>query len=109
MAQFTREYFMRDAMERYSSAAKPDPKQDEQGIIMDGIDMFQRGLGQTLGGDLETVGQLTGSQGIKDAGRGVSAWADGQLDQASTPMREAMGKQFFQENAETGAIEAGDA
>ncbi|CAD7530569.1 hypothetical protein KBAH04_17990 [Aeromonas hydrophila] len=76
---------------------------------MDGIDMFQRGLGQTLGGDLETVGQLTGSQGIKDAGRGVSAWADGQLQEASTPMREAMGKQFFQENAETGAIEAGDA
>ncbi|MDM5134081.1 hypothetical protein OB953_00450 [Aeromonas salmonicida] len=109
MAQFTREDFMRDAMARYSSAAKPDPKQDEQGIIMDGIDMFQRGLGQTLGGDLETVGQLTDSQGIKDAGRGVSAWADGQLDQASTPMREAMGKQFFQENAETGAIEAGDA
>ncbi|WP_241461194.1 LPD38 domain-containing protein [Aeromonas hydrophila] len=109
MAQFTREDFMRDAMARYSSAAKPDPKQDEQGIIMDGIDMFQRGLGQTLGGDLETVGQLTGSQGVKDAGRGVSAWADGQLQEASTPMREAMGKQFFQENAETGAIEAGDA
>lgn len=109
MAQFTREDFMRDAMARYSSAAKPDPKQDEQGIIMDGIDMFQRGLGQTLGGDLETVGQLTGSQGIKDASRGVSAWAEGQLQEASTPMREAMGKQFFQENAETGAIEAGDA
>ena len=28
MAQFTREDFMRDAMERYSSAVKPDPKQD---------------------------------------------------------------------------------
>ena len=109
MAQFTREDFMRDAMARYSSAAKPDPKQDEQGIIMDGIDMFQRGLGQTLGGDLETVGQIADSQGLKDAGRGVSAWADGQLQEVSTPMREAMGKQFFQENAETGAIEAGDA
>ncbi|MCR4450658.1 PLxRFG domain-containing protein [Aeromonas veronii] len=76
---------------------------------MDGIDMFQRGLGQTLGGDLETVGQIADSQGLKDAGRGVSAWADGQLQEVSTPMREAMGKQFFQENAETGAIEAGDA
>lgn len=108
MAQFTREDFMRDAMERYSSAAKPDPKQDEQGIIMDGIDMFQRGLGQTLGGDLETVGQLTGSQGIKDAGRGVSAWADGQLQQVSPEMREAMGKQFVVEN-EDGSIGAGDA
>ncbi|AUY11179.1 LPD38 domain-containing protein [Aeromonas sp. ASNIH2] len=82
---------------------------DDQGIFGDVVDMFQRGLGQTLGGDLETVGQLADSQGIKDAGRGVSAWADGQLQEASTPMREAMGKQFFQENAETGAIEAGDA
>ncbi|MFM5015334.1 LPD38 domain-containing protein [Aeromonas veronii] len=109
MAQFTREDFMRDAMARYGSEAKPDPKQDEQGIIMDGLDMFQRGLGQTLGGDLETVGQIADSQGLKDAGRGVSAWADGQLQEVSTPMREAMGKQFFQENTETGAIEAGDA
>lgn len=109
MAQFTREDFMRDAMARYGSEAKPDPKQDEQGIIMDGLDMFQRGLGQTLGGDLETVGQIAESQGLKDAGRGVSAWADGQLQEVSTPMREAMGKQFFQENTETGAIEAGDA
>ncbi|HHQ4739209.1 TPA: LPD38 domain-containing protein [Aeromonas veronii] len=109
MAQFTREDFMRDAMARYGSEAKPDPKQDEQGIIMDGLDMFQRGLGQTLGGDLETAGQIADSQGLKDAGRGVSAWADGQLQEVSTPMREAMGKQFFQENAETGAIEAGDA
>lgn len=109
MAQFTREDFMRDAMARYGSEAKPDPKQDEQGIIMDGLDMFQRGLGQTLGGDLETVGQIADSQGLKDAGRGVSAWADGQLQEVSAPMREAMGKQFFQENAETGAIEAGDA
>ncbi|MFB2850252.1 LPD38 domain-containing protein [Aeromonas veronii] len=109
MAQFTREDFMRDAMARYGSEAKPDPKQDEQGIIMDGLDMFQRGLGQTLGGDLETVGQIADSQGIKDAGRGVSAWADDQLQEVSTPMREAMGKQFFQENTETGAIEAGDA
>ncbi|MGN4997380.1 LPD38 domain-containing protein [Aeromonas sp. 80P] len=109
MAQFTREDFMRDAMARYGSEAKPDPKQDEQGIIMDGLDMFQRGLGQTLGGDLETVGQIADSQGLKDAGRGVSAWADGQLQEVSTPMREAMGKQFFQENTDTGAIEAGDA
>ncbi|MFB2873695.1 LPD38 domain-containing protein [Aeromonas jandaei] len=109
MAQFTREDFMRDAMERYGSRQQPDPQSDEQGIIMDGIDMFQRGLGQTLGGDLEAVGQITDSQGIKDAGRGVSAWADGQLQEVSTPMREAMGKQFFQENADTGAIEAGDA
>ncbi|HDN9018221.1 TPA: hypothetical protein P2I16_000168 [Aeromonas salmonicida] len=93
----------------FEQSRKPAEQESDQGIWGDAVDMFQRGLGQTLGGDLETVGQLTGSQGIKDAGRGVSAWADGQLDQASTPMREAMGKQFFQENAETGAIEAGDA
>ncbi|WP_050490061.1 LPD38 domain-containing protein [Aeromonas jandaei] len=109
MAQFTREDFMRDAMERYGSRQQPDPQSNEQGIFGDTVDMFQRGLGQTLGGDLETVGQITDSQGIKDAGRGVSAWADGQLQEVSTPMREAMGKQFFQENADTGAIEAGDA
>ncbi|WP_324019909.1 LPD38 domain-containing protein [Aeromonas hydrophila] len=109
MAKPTRDDFIAAARARYLPQQPDDSGGDEQGIIMDGIDMFQRGLGQTLGGDLETVGQLTDSQGIKDAGRGVSAWADGQLDQASTPMREAMGKQFFQENAETGAIEAGDA
>ncbi|MGE6115267.1 LPD38 domain-containing protein [Aeromonas salmonicida] len=93
----------------FEQSRKPAEQESDQGIWGDAVDMFQRGLGQTLGGDLETVGQLTDSQGIKDAGRGVSAWADGQLEQASTPMREAMGKQFFQENAETGAIEAGDA
>ncbi|ELI6443040.1 hypothetical protein RRM56_000647 [Aeromonas salmonicida subsp. salmonicida] len=109
MAKPTRDDFIAAARARYLPQQPDDNGGDEQGIIGDTVDMFQRGLGQTLGGDLETVGQLTGSQGIKDAGRGVSAWADGQLDQASTPMREAMGKQFFQENAETGAIEAGDA
>ncbi|MFB2888342.1 LPD38 domain-containing protein [Aeromonas veronii] len=93
----------------FEQSRKPEDQPDEQGIIMDGIDMFQRGLGQTLGGDLETVGQIADSQGLKDAGRGVSAWADSQLQEVSTPMREAMGKQFFQENTETGAIEAGDA
>ncbi|MFQ2095540.1 LPD38 domain-containing protein [Aeromonas veronii] len=93
----------------FEQSRKPEEQPDEQGIIMDGIDMFQRGLGQTLGGDLETVGQIADSQGIKDAGRGVSAWADSQLQEVSTPMREAMSKQFFQENTDTGAIEAGDA
>ncbi|WP_429060953.1 LPD38 domain-containing protein [Aeromonas hydrophila] len=109
MAKPTRDDFIAAARARYSTQQPEPTESDEQGIFGDAVDMFQRGLGQTLGGDLETVGQLTDSQGIKDAGRGVSAWADGQLEQASTPMREAMGKQFFQENAETGAIEAGDA
>jgi hypothetical protein len=109
MAKPTRDDFIAAARARYSTQQQAPADTNEQGIFGDTVDMFQRGLGQTLGGDLETVGQLTGSQGIKDAGRGVSAWADGQLDQASTPMREAMGKQFFQENTETGAIEAGDA
>lgn len=109
MAKPTREDFIAAARARYLPQQPDDSGGSEQGIFGDTVDMFQRGLGQTLGGDLETVGQLTGSQGIKDAGRGVSAWADGQLQEASTPMREAMGKQFFQENAETGAIEAGDA
>lgn len=109
MAKPTRDDFIAAARARYLPQQPDNSGGDEQGIIGDAVDMFQRGLGQTLGGDLETVGQLTDSQGIKDAGRGVSAWADWQLEQASTPMREAMGKQFFQENAETGAIEAGDA
>ncbi len=109
MAKPTREDFIAAARIRYGSK-QPEPASDnDQGFIMDGIDMLQRGFGQTFGGDLEAIGQIADSQGIKDAGRGVSAWADGQLDQASTPMREAMGKQFFQENSETGAIEAGDA
>lgn len=109
MAKPTREDFIAAARARYLPQQPDDSGGNEQGIFGDTVDMFQRGLGQTLGGDLETVGQLTGSQGIKDAGRGVSAWADEQLQEASAPMREAMGKQFFQENAETGAIEAGDA
>ncbi|MGL6388627.1 hypothetical protein ACSZND_02985 [Aeromonas hydrophila] len=109
MAKPTREDFIAAARARYSTQQQAPTDVKEQGIFGDAVDMFQRGLGQTLGGDLETVGQLTGSQGVKDAGRGVSAWADGQLQEASTPMREAMGKQFFQENTETGAIEAGDA
>ncbi|MFH7526465.1 LPD38 domain-containing protein [Aeromonas sp. A5] len=109
MAKPTRDDFIAAARTRYSTQQQAPADSSEQGIFGDTVDMFQRGLGQTLGGDLETVGQLTDSQGIKDAGRGVSAWADGQLDEVSTPMREAMGKQFFQENAETGEIEAGDA
>ncbi|MDM5138438.1 hypothetical protein OB959_01310 [Aeromonas bestiarum] len=109
MAKPTRDDFIAAARARYLPRQPDDSGGNEQGIFGDTVDMFQRGLGQTLGGDLETVGQLTGSQGIKDAGRGVSAWADEQLQEASAPMREAMGKQFFQENAETGAIEAGDA
>ncbi|MBO0503951.1 hypothetical protein FED29_010805 [Aeromonas veronii] len=109
MANPTREDFIAAARARYSTQQQAPTDTNEQGIFGDVIDMWQRGLGQTLGGDFETVGQIADSQGIKDAGRGVSAWADGQLQEVSTPMREAMGKQFFQENAETGAIEAGDA
>jgi hypothetical protein len=109
MAKPTRDDFIAAARERYSTQQQAPADTNEQGIIGDTVDMFQRGLGQTLGGDLEAVGQITDSQGVKDAGRGVSAWADGQLQEVSTPMREAMGKQFFQENADTGAIEAGDA
>ncbi|QJT28377.1 PLxRFG domain-containing protein [Aeromonas media] len=109
MAKPTRDDFIAAARTRYSTQQPEPTESNEQGIIGDAVDMFQRGLGQTLGGDLETVGQLADSQGIKDAGRGVSEWADGQLQEASTPMREAMGKQFFEENVETGAIEAGDA
>lgn len=109
MANPTREDFIAAARARYSTQQQAPTDNNEQGIFSDTVDMFQRGLGQTLGGDLETVGQIADSQWIKDAGRGVSAWADGQLQEVSPPMREAMGKQFFQENADTGAIEAGDA
>ncbi|BBQ53952.1 hypothetical protein WP2S18C03_30330 [Aeromonas veronii] len=109
MANPTREDFIAAARARYSTQQQAPTDTNEQGIFSDTVDMFQRGLGQTLGGDLETVGQIADSHGLKDAGRGVSAWADGQLQEVSTPMREAMGKQFFQENTETGAIEAGDA
>lgn len=109
MAKPTRDDFIAAARTRYSTQQQAPADASEQGIFGDTVDMFQRGLGQEMGGVLETVGQLADSQGIKDAGRGVSAWADGQLDEVSTQMREAMGKQFFQENAETGEIEAGDA
>lgn len=109
MAQFTREDFMRDAMERYGSSPQQTPDSaSEQGIFGDVIDMGQRGAAQTAAGDLETLGQLTGSQSIKDAGRSVGAWGEGQLQQVSPEMREAMGKQFVVEN-EDGSIGAGDA
>ncbi|MGU5678092.1 LPD38 domain-containing protein [Aeromonas allosaccharophila] len=109
MAKFTREDFMRDAMERYGSSPQQAPDSaSEQGIFGDVIDMGQRGAAQTAAGDLETLGQLTGSQSIKDAGRSVGAWGDGQLQQVSPEMREAMGKQFVVEN-EDGSIGAGDA
>lgn len=109
MAKPTREDFIAAARARYSTQQPEPASSNEQGIFGDAVDLFQLGLGQTFGGDLETVGQLADSQGIKDAGRGLSAWGEGQMNEVSTPMREAMGKQFFQENAETGAIEAGDA
>ncbi|MFM5873891.1 LPD38 domain-containing protein [Aeromonas veronii] len=108
MANPTREDFIAAARARYSTQQQAPTDTNEQGIFSDTVDMFQRGLGQTLGGDLETVGQIADSQGIKDAGRGVSAWADSQLQEVSTPMREAMGKQFVVEN-EDGSIGAGDA
>ncbi|WP_162516173.1 PLxRFG domain-containing protein [Aeromonas veronii] len=109
MAKFTREDFMRDAMERYGSSPQQAPDSaSEQGIVGDVIDMGQRGAAQTAAGDLETLGQLTGSQSIKDAGRSVGAWGEGQLQQVSPEMREAMGKQFVVEN-EDGSIGAGDA
>ncbi|MGL4868795.1 MAG: LPD38 domain-containing protein [Aeromonas veronii] len=109
MAKFTREDFMRDAMERYGSRQQQVPDSaSEQGIFGDTIDMFQRGAAQTAAGDLETLGQLTGSQSIKDAGRSVGAWGEGKLQQVSPEMREAMGKQFVVEN-EDGSIGAGDA
>ncbi|MFQ1974479.1 PLxRFG domain-containing protein [Aeromonas veronii] len=109
MAKFTREDFMRDAMERYGSSPQQAPDSaSEQGIFGDVIDMWQRGTAQAAAGDLETLGQLTGSQSIKDAGRSVGAWGEGQLQQVSPEMREAMGKQFVVEN-EDGSIGAGDA
>jgi len=109
MAQFTREDFMRDAMERYGSSPQQAPDNaSEQGIFGDVIDMGQRGAAKAAAGDLETLGQLTGSQSIKDAGRSVGAWGEGQLQQVSPEMREAMGKQFVVEN-EDGSIGAGDA
>ncbi|SIR40615.1 hypothetical protein SAMN05880558_11346 [Aeromonas sp. RU39B] len=103
----TREDFIEAARQRYLPQSQTQP--EEQNTFYDAVDLVQRGAAQTLGGDLETVGQLADSQGIKDAGRGISAWGDSQLQQVSTPMREAMGKQFFQEDKDTGAIEAGDA
>ncbi|HHQ4624476.1 TPA: LPD38 domain-containing protein [Aeromonas veronii] len=109
MAKFTREDFMRDAMERYGSSPQQAPDNaSEQGIFGDVIDMGQRGAAKAAAGDLETLGQLTGSQSIKDAGRSVGAWGEGQLQQVSPEMREAMGKQFVVEN-EDGSIGAGDA
>lgn len=88
--------------------AQQAPQASEQGTFGDLADSFQRGVAQTVGGDLETLGQLTDSQKSKDMGRAVSAWGDSQTAQMSQAGQEAMNKQFFVEN-DDGTISAGDA
>ncbi|MDM5117182.1 LPD38 domain-containing protein [Aeromonas hydrophila] len=102
----TYEDFLRQEMR---NIPQPDPEPtSDQGVIGDTVDMFQRGVGQTFGGDAETLGQLTDSQTIKDAGRAISDWGEGQMQEVSPEMRAAMGKQFVVENPD-GSISAGDA
>ncbi|MGU5817876.1 LPD38 domain-containing protein [Aeromonas caviae] len=102
----TYEDFLRQEMR---NIPQPDPEPtSDQGVFGDTVDMFQRGLGQTAGGDAETLGQLTDSQTIKDAGRAISDWGEGQMQEVSPEMRAAMGKQFVVENPD-GSISAGEA
>ncbi|MGL6306855.1 LPD38 domain-containing protein [Aeromonas caviae] len=102
----TYEDFLRQEMR---NIPQPDPEPtSDQGIFGDTIDMFQRGVGQTFGGDAETLGQLTDSQTIKDTGRAISDWGEGQMQEVSPEMRAAMDKQFVVENPD-GSISAGDA
>ncbi|MCY9814491.1 LPD38 domain-containing protein [Aeromonas caviae] len=102
----TYEDFLRQEMR---NIPQPDPEPtNHQGVIGDTVDMFQRGVGQTFGGDAETLGQLTDSQTIKDAGRAISDWGEGQMQEVSPEMRAAMGKQFVVENPD-GSISAGEA
>ncbi|MGS3128153.1 LPD38 domain-containing protein [Aeromonas caviae] len=102
----TYEDFLRQEMR---NIPQPDPEPtSDQGVIGDTVDMFQRGVGQTFGGDAETLGQLTDSQTIKDAGRAISDWGEGQMQEVSPEMRAAMGKQFVVENPD-GSISAGEA
>ncbi|MEH8151374.1 LPD38 domain-containing protein [Aeromonas caviae] len=99
------------AMLRRNMQGVTQPAQDasnDQGIFGDTIDLWQRGVGQTFGGDAETLGQLTDSQTIKDAGRAISDWGEGQMQEVSPEMRAAMGKQFVVENPD-GSISAGEA
>nr|MBP7547838.1 hypothetical protein [Corallincola sp.] len=62
MAKPTREDFIAAARARYSTQQQAPDESSEQGIFGDTVDMFQRGVGQTFGGDAETLGQLTDSQ-----------------------------------------------
>ncbi|WP_429169028.1 LPD38 domain-containing protein [Aeromonas rivipollensis] len=102
----TYEDFLRQEMR---NIPQPDPEPtSDQGVIGDTVDMFQRGVGQTFGGDAEALGQLTDSQTIKDAGRAISDWGEGQMQEVSPEMRAAMGKQFVVENPD-GSISAGEA
>ncbi|MFQ2371101.1 LPD38 domain-containing protein [Aeromonas caviae] len=102
----TYEDFLRQEMR---NIPQPDPEPtSDQGVIGDTVDMFQRGVGQTFGGDAETLGQLTDSQTIKNAGRAISDWGEGQMQEVSPEMRAAMAKQFVVENPD-GSISAGDA
>lgn len=102
----TYEDFLRQEMQGVTQPAQD--ASNDQGIFGDTIDLWQRGLGQTGGGDLETLGQLTDSQTIKDAGRAISDWGEGQMQEVSPEMRAAMGKQFVVENPD-GSISAGEA
>ena len=86
---------------------------DQQGAFGDAVDSFQRGIGQTVGGDLETAGQLAeagwdGGQDAKKLGRAVSAWGDSQTQQMSQEGQDSLNKEWYHEDAE-GNITVGDA
>ena len=108
----SRAAFLAAAKARYGTAAAAVP-QEEQSWLGDVVDSAQRGVGQTFGGDLETVGQLQDVSGYdgstaKKFGRAVSDWGDSQTQQMSQAGRDSLNQQFFIEDDE-GNITAGPA
>ncbi|MBQ1784622.1 MAG: PLxRFG domain-containing protein [Gammaproteobacteria bacterium] len=85
----------------------PQELDDEQGIWGDLVDSVQRGFQQGLGGDAESIYQLTGSQLAGDAAYKLNNAADGQFQQMSQAGREALGKELLVED-ENGEIRVGD-
>ena len=78
----SRAAFLAAVKARYGNATAAEP-QEEQSWLGDVVDSAQRGVGQTFGGDLETVGQLQDVSGYdgstaKKFGRAVSDWGDSQ-------------------------------
>lgn len=84
-----------------------EQKNNDQGIIGDSIDAFQKGALNSVAGTLETAGQLSGSETTTNMAEAVYKQGNNQLDQMSEAGKASMQKQAFYED-ENGFIQPGE-